>query len=174
MSSTRGPMPLPPTQGSSSNPKTKSFLDATARDAARLKQFEFVDPRQSGSSPTDCSGDYCGEASESERERVEEEQARNYQEQAQMEGAELMATIAEVAARAATEQTLALSARVDALTQQLAGLPAAVVREIPAAVRDHDEAEALRLSNEAPDSSLQRQVRQLSARPARPTRSALI
>jgi polyhydroxyalkanoate synthesis regulator phasin len=88
-------------------------------------------------------------------ERLEREQASLHQERAQQEGLKLMASIAQAAAEAATA---ALSGQVQALTEQLRSLPADVARDIPAAVRDHDEAEALRRSSEATDSSLQKQI----------------
>ena len=88
-------------------------------------------------------------------ERMEQEQAILHQQQAQQEGIQLLASMAQAAAEAATA---ALSEQVHALTQQLQGLPAAVARDVPAAVREHDEAEALRRSTEAADSSLQNQI----------------
>ena len=88
-------------------------------------------------------------------ERLEQEQASLHQQRAQQEGIQLMASIAQAAAEAATA---ALSDQVHALTQQLQGLPAAFARDVPAAVRDHDEAEAVRRSSEAADSSLQKQI----------------
>ena len=88
-------------------------------------------------------------------ERLEQQQADLHQEHAQQEGLRLMASMAQAAAEAATA---ALSDQVHALTEQLRDLPANVARDIPAAVREHDEAEASRRSNEATDSSLQRQI----------------
>ena len=68
-------------------------------------------------------------------------------------------TFVQAAAHAAAHvATAALEAQIGAVVAQLEGLPQALAREVPAAVRDHDEAEALRLSNEALDSSLQKQI----------------
>ena len=69
--------------------------------------------------------------------------------------ADFVAGIATVAAQAATA---ALKAQISAVVSQLQSLPQALVREVPAAVCDHNEAEALRLSSEALDSSLQKQI----------------
>ena len=69
---------------------------------------------------------------------------------------ELMAGIAAAAAAQAT--TAALQTHINALILQLQDLPQALAREVPAAVREHDEAEAERLSSEALDSSLQKQI----------------
>ena len=88
-------------------------------------------------------------------ERMEQEQATLHQQRAQQEGVQLMAAMAQAAAEAATA---ALSDQVQALTEQLQGLPAAVARDVPAARREHDEAEAVRRSSEATDSSLQKQI----------------
>ena len=88
-------------------------------------------------------------------ERLAQEQSNLHREQAQQEGLRLMASMAQAAADAATE---ALSTQMQAITQQLRDLPATLVRDVPAAVRDHDEAEAHRLSTEAADSSLQQQI----------------
>ena len=97
----------------------------------------------------------CFEHEEPARERFEQQQASHYQESAKLEGVQLMASMAQAAAQAATA---ALAEQVVALTSQLEGLPQAIAREVPAAVRDHDEAEALRLSNDALESSLQKQI----------------
>ena len=88
-------------------------------------------------------------------ERLAQEQSNLHQEQAQQEGLRLMASMAQAAADAATAT---LSTQMQAITQQLRDLPATLVRDVPAAVRDHDEAEAHRLSTEAADSSLQQQI----------------
>ena len=98
-------------------------------------------------------GSACTAEGRAFTERSQQQQADLHQEHAQQEGLRLMASIAQAAAEAATA---ALSDQVRALTEQLRELPANVARDIPAAVREHDEAEASRRSNEATDSSLQR------------------
>ena len=86
---------------------------------------------------------------------LHEEQAQQGQVQ-QPQAVELMAGIAAAAAAQAT--TAALQTHINALILQLQDLPQALAREVPAAVREHDEAEAERLSSEALDSSLQKQI----------------
>ena len=149
--------------GSSSSTHAERFAAAKARDADRLRQFQFVHPDAAQRSRAEDDA-MQREREQLEQEQLEQEQARIHQEQAQFEGSQFMAVITAAAAQAATQATAALTAQIDELTQQLQGLPAAVARDVPAAVRDHDEAEALRLSNEALESSLQRQVRPPCAR----------
>ena len=128
-------------------------------------QSDFPTSRTFFSRPGDpSSGEAQSSTERLERECLEHEghgrvqSPTRLEQEPSLEQEQTLQALATVVRTAADEATAGLAEQVRQLTLKLTDMPSAIVRDLPAAVREHDELEAVRLAENANESNLQRQL----------------